>query len=86
LQGVTVVITGTLAGRSRDQAATEITNRGGKVTSSVSKNTAFVVAGDSPGSKYDKAMALGVTVLDEEGFETLLSGGPDAVRSAGAAR
>lgn len=85
LQGVTVVITGTLSGRSRDHAAAEITNRGGKVTSSVSKNTTFVVAGDNPGSKYDKAQALGVPILDEQGFETLVTEGPDAVRAAGAA-
>jgi DNA ligase (NAD+) len=80
LAGLTVVVTGTLAGYSREEASREVTSRGGKVTSSVSKKTAFVVAGDNPGSKYDKAMSLKVPVLDEAGFETLLSDGPDAAR------
>jgi DNA ligase (NAD+) len=80
LAGVTVVVTGTLAGYSRDEASREVTSRGGKVTSSVSKKTAFVVAGDNPGSKYDKAVSLKVPVLDEAGFEALLSDGPDAAR------
>jgi DNA ligase (NAD+) len=82
LAGVTVVITGTLDGYSRDEAASEVTGRGGKVTGSVSKKTDFVVAGDSPGSKYDKAMSLGVPVLDETGFGRLLTEGPAAVRPA----
>jgi DNA ligase (NAD+) len=79
LAGVTVVITGTLSGRSRDEAAAAVTNLGGKVTSSVSKKTTFVVVGDNPGSKHEKALALHVPVLDEAAFETLLTDGPDAV-------
>jgi DNA ligase (NAD+) len=83
LAGVTVVVTGTLAGYSRDQAIAEITSRGGKVTGSVSKKTTFVVAGDNPGSKYDKAQSLGVPVLDEAGLERLLAEGPEAARPVG---
>jgi DNA ligase (NAD+) len=82
LDGLTLVLTGTLAGYSRDQAAAEVTARGGKVTSSVSKKTSFVVAGENPGSKHDKALSLGVPVLDEPGFERLLADGPDAVRGS----
>ncbi len=82
LAGVTVVITGTLAGRTRDEAAEAITTRGGKVSGSVSKKTGFVVAGDSPGSKYEKALALGVPVLDEAGLDVLLDQGPDAARDS----
>jgi DNA ligase (NAD+) len=78
LDGVSVVITGTLASYSRDQAAAAVTSRGGKVTSSVSKKTSFVVAGDNPGSKYERARTLGVPVLDEAGFERLLAEGPMA--------
>jgi DNA ligase (NAD+) len=82
LEGLTVVVTGTLHRYSRDQATEEITVRGGKVTGSVSKKTDFVVVGESPGSKYDKAVALKVPVLDEEGLNVLLTKGPDAARSA----
>jgi DNA ligase (NAD+) len=78
LAGRTVVVTGSLAGFSRDEAKEAILARGGKVAGSVSKKTDFVVVGDSPGSKYDKALELGVPVLDEAGFQTLLSAGPDA--------
>jgi DNA ligase (NAD+) len=80
LAGVTVVITGTLAGLTRDEAAEAVTSRGGKVSGSVSKKTDFVVAGTSPGSKYEKALALGVPVLDETGLEVLLDQGPAAAR------
>ena len=80
LAGVTVVITGSLAELSRDEAAEAVRSAGGKVTGSVSKKTGFVVAGDNPGSKYDKAIEVGVTVLDEAGFARLLAEGPDAVR------
>lgn len=80
LEGVTVVVTGTLAGFSRDQAAEAIQSRGGKVTGSVSKKTAFVVVGENPGTKADKAASLKVPVLDEEGFRVLLDAGPDAAR------
>jgi DNA ligase (NAD+) len=85
LEGVTVVITGSLETYSRDQAAEEITARGGKVTGSVSKKTDFVVVGESPGSKYDKAVALKVPILDDEGLRLLLADGPAAARSASAA-
>jgi DNA ligase (NAD+) len=81
LAGVTVVITGTLPGFTRDEAAEAVVARGGKAGSSVSKKTGFVVAGDSPGSKYDKALALGVPVLDETGFRVLLADGPAAARA-----
>jgi DNA ligase (NAD+) len=81
LAGVTVVITGTLAGFTRDEAAEAVVARGGKAGSSVSKKTGFVVAGDSPGSKHDKALALGVPVLDEAGFRVLLADGPAAARA-----
>ncbi len=79
LEGITVVITGTLSGISRDAATEAVTSRGGKVSGSVSKKTSYVVAGDSPGSKYDKAISLKVPVLDEDGLHRLLDGGPDAV-------
>jgi DNA ligase (NAD+) len=84
LAGVTVVLTGTLAGFTRDQASDEVTARGGRVTSSVSSKTSFLVAGENPGSKYDKAVAAGVPVLDEAGFRALLEGGPKAARAAAA--
>jgi DNA ligase (NAD+) len=80
LEGLTVVVTGTLATHSRDQATEAVTSRGGKVSGSVSKKTAFVVVGDNPGSKYDKALSLKVPVLDEQGFEILLTDGPEAAR------
>ncbi|MDT5188562.1 MAG: ligase, partial [Mycobacterium sp.] len=66
-----------LTGFSRDQAKEAILARGGKAAASVSKKTAYVVAGDAPGSKYDKAIELGVPVLDEDGFRRLLEDGPD---------
>jgi DNA ligase (NAD+) len=80
LEGITVVVTGSLERYSRDQATEQITRRGGKVTGSVSKKTSFVVVGESPGSKADKAASLKVPVLDEVGFEVLLTEGPDAAR------
>ena len=72
LDGKTFVLTGSLEGFSRDEATAAIEERGGKVTSSVSKKTDYVVVGKDPGSKYDKAMTLGVDVLDEGGFTDLL--------------
>ncbi len=81
LEGLSVVVTGSLTGLSRDQAREAILARGGKAASSVSKSTAFVVVGDSPGSKADKAEQLGVPVLDEPGFTVLLEQGPDAARA-----
>ncbi|MEP6695734.1 MAG: NAD-dependent DNA ligase LigA [Pseudonocardiales bacterium] len=77
LEGLTLVITGSLEGFSRDEAVESVQTRGGKVTGSVSKQTSYVVVGDSPGSKYDKAVQLGVPVLDEAGFAALLQHGPD---------
>ncbi|KLL96337.1 hypothetical protein NJ76_16310 [Rhodococcus sp. IITR03] len=75
------MVTGTLAGFSRDQAKEAVLARGGKAAGSVSKKTAFVVIGDNPGSKADKAADLGVPVLDEDGFRILLDEGPDAARA-----
>ena len=74
LAGLSVVITGTLIEFSRDGAKEAVVLRGGKVTSSVSKKTDYVVVGDNPGSKADKAEALGRPVLDEAGFVKLLNG------------
>jgi DNA ligase (NAD+) len=76
LEGLTIVVTGSLAGFSRDDAKEAIVARGGKAAGSVSKKTDYVVAGDAPGSKYDKAVELGVPVLDEDGFRKLLADGP----------
>ena len=73
--GLTFVLTGSLEQRTRDEAADEIAARGGKVTSSVSKKTSYVVVGESPGSKLAKAEELGVTILDEAAFEALLASG-----------
>jgi DNA ligase (NAD+) len=81
LEGVTVVVTGALTGWSRDEATEAIQTRGGKASGSVSKKTGFVVAGEAPGSKYDKALQLGVPILDEAGFAVLLDDGPDAARA-----
>lgn len=79
LEGLSIVVTGSLTGFSRDDAKEAIVARGGKAAGSVSKKTAYVVAGDSPGSKYDKAVELGVPILDEDGFRRLLENGPDGV-------
>jgi len=76
LQGLSIVVTGSLTGFSRDEAKEAIIARGGKAAASVSKKTAYVVAGDSPGSKYDKAVELGIPILDEDGFGALLAEGP----------
>jgi DNA ligase (NAD+) len=86
LAGVTVVITGTLAGYTREEAAEAVQERGGKVSGSVSKKTSFVVAGDSPGSKLDKAISLAVPVLDEEGLRVLLADGKEAAAQAAKSR
>ncbi|MER5738878.1 MULTISPECIES: NAD-dependent DNA ligase LigA [unclassified Streptomyces] len=80
LEGLTVVVTGTLEQFTRDGAKESLQSRGAKVTGSVSKKTSFVVVGENPGSKYDKAMQLKVPVLDEEGFKILLEQGPEAAR------
>ncbi|MCX5093038.1 NAD-dependent DNA ligase LigA [Streptomyces sp. NBC_00365] len=78
LEGLTVVVTGTLEHHTRDGAKEALQSRGAKVTGSVSKKTSFVVVGDNPGTKYDKAMQLKVPVLNEEGFAVLLEQGPEA--------
>jgi len=83
LEGLSIVVTGSLEGFSRDQAKEAILLRGGKAAGSVSKKTAFVVIGDAPGSKADKAAELGVPILDEAGFRKLLEFGPDAVTGTG---
>ncbi|MFC5029828.1 NAD-dependent DNA ligase LigA [Streptomyces sp. So13.3] len=82
LEGLTAVVTGTLTGHTRDGAKEALTSLGAKVTGSVSKKTDFVVVGDNPGSKYDKAVQLKVPILDEPGFAVLLSEGPEAAREA----
>ncbi|EKF24279.1 DNA ligase, NAD-dependent [Mycolicibacterium hassiacum DSM 44199] len=79
LEGLSIVVTGSLSRFSRDEAKEAIVARGGRAAGSVSKKTAFVVAGDSPGSKYDKAVELGIPILDEDGFLRLLEHGPDGV-------
>ena len=79
LAGVTVVVTGTLEGFSRDEARAAVEDRGGKVAGSVSKKTTAVVVGESPGSKAQKAHELGVPVLDEAAFLRLLAEGPAAL-------
>ncbi|MDT7806019.1 MAG: ligase [Actinomycetota bacterium] len=80
LEGLSIVVTGSLDGFSRDEAKEFIMARGGKAAGSVSKKTAFVVVGVAPGSKYDKAVQLKVPVLDESGFRVLLERGPEAAQ------
>ena len=80
LAGLSVVVTGSLETFSRDEARAALLERGAKAAGSVSAKTAFVVVGDSPGSKFDKAVSLRVAVLDEDGFRILLEQGPDAAR------
>ena len=79
LAGLTVVVTGSLEGFSRDGAKEAVIAAGGKASGSVSKKTDYVVVGASAGSKETKARDLGLPILDEEGFVALLAGGPDAV-------
>lgn len=82
LEGISVVITGSLEGFTRDEATLAVQERGGKVTGSVSKKTDFLVAaGESGSSKYEKAVALGVPILTVEGFGVLLDDGADAARA-----
>jgi DNA ligase (NAD+) len=81
LAGMSIVVTGSLDDFSRDQAKEAILARGGKAASSVSKKTDFVVVGESPGSKHDKAVSLNVPVLDEDGFRVLLDEGPERARA-----
>jgi DNA ligase (NAD+) len=75
LAGLTIVVTGSLKDFTRDGATEAITSRGGKASASVSSKTDFVVAGDAAGSKLDKAQELGITILDEAGFKSLLNKG-----------
>jgi DNA ligase (NAD+) len=78
LAGLTVVVTGSLEGFSRDETKEAILARGGKASGSVSKKTDYVVVGENAGSKEDRARELGLTILDEAGFRRLLeSGSPD---------
>ncbi|ADP79077.1 NAD-dependent DNA ligase LigA [Pseudofrankia inefficax] len=78
LAGVTVVITGSLEGYTRDSATEAVQNLGGKVSGSVSKKTSFVIAGENAGTKYDKAVSLKVPILDEAGLRVLLTEGVEA--------
>ncbi len=79
ISGLSIVVTGSLTGFTRDGVSQAITDRGGKATSSVSAKTDYVVVGDAPGSKYAKAQELGVPVLDEAQFVKLLEGGKAAL-------
>ena len=79
LTGLTFVLTGTLDGSTREEAAAALEAQGGKVAGSVSKKTSFVIAGLNPGSKLTRAEELSVPVLDEQGLARLLANGPSAV-------
>jgi len=79
LEGVTLVLTGTLSRFTRDEAKEEVERRGGHVASSVSRRTTALVAGEHPGSKLAKAEQLGVPVIDEDTFVALLEKGPDVL-------
>lgn len=81
LAGLSIVVTGSLPGYTRDSAAEAITSRGGRSVASVSATSDFVVVGENACSKYDKAVALKRPILDAEGFTTLLTEGPDAARA-----
>ena len=83
LEGKTVVLTGTLPELTREEAAALVKSAGGKVTSSVSKKTDYVVAGDSPGSKLAKAEEFGTEVLDEAGLRELLGATRSVTRGGG---
>ena len=78
LEGLTIVVTGSLENFTRDSVKEAIIARGGKASGSVSKKTDYVVVGDSPGTKAAKAEQLGVPILDEAGFEKLLENGPES--------
>jgi len=75
LAGQTFVFTGTLTRMTREEAEAEVEKRGGKASSSVSKKTSYVIAGEKAGSKLEKAQKLGVTVLDEDAFLKLIGRG-----------
>ena len=81
LDGMVVVITGTLDGFSRAEAKAAVESLGGKVTGSVSRRTSALIAGAAPGSKQAKAEALGVPVVDEAAFERLLAEGPSTLET-----
>ena len=85
LTGATVVITGTLPSLSRGEATALVERAGGRVTSSVSKKTSFVVAGDEAGSKLDKALELGVDVIDEAELRRRAERGPEQTATVGTA-
>jgi DNA ligase (NAD+) len=72
-EGKSFVFTGELSSLTRDEAKNKVRSSGGEVSESVSAKTSFVVAGENPGSKYDKAKKLGVTVLDEKDFLKMVS-------------
>jgi DNA ligase (NAD+) len=74
LEGLTFVVTGTLPEFSRDEVSEYIESRGGKVTGSVSKKTSYVVHGENPGSKLEKAKNLGIPLLDEAGLRRMVEG------------
>ena len=78
LAGLTFVVTGTLAGFTRDEAGEALTSRGGKVSGSVSKKTSFVVVGENAGSKYDKAVSSACRSWTRTGLRVLLAEGPEA--------
>ncbi len=80
LAGLSIVVTGTLPNFSRDEAKSALLERGAKAASAVSSKTAFVVVGENPGTKHDKAISLNVPILDEAGFRVLLADGPEAAR------
>ena len=73
LEGLTFVLTGTLQTMTRDEAGDKIKEQGGKTSSSVSKKTSYVIAGENPGSKFDKAVTLGVNILNEDEFLKLIN-------------
>ncbi|GAA4828137.1 NAD-dependent DNA ligase LigA [Garicola koreensis] len=81
LEGLTVVVTGSLEGFSRDESKEAITARGGRAAGSVSKKTDYVIAGANAGSKLAKAESLGVTMLNEEQFQALLNSGPEGLNA-----
>jgi DNA ligase (NAD+) len=82
LEGITAVLTGTLPHLTREQAAERLLAAGARVTTSVSKKTSVLVAGEQAGSKLEKAERLGVPVLDEPGLERLLAEGPSVLAGA----
>ncbi|MFH0905190.1 MAG: BRCT domain-containing protein, partial [bacterium] len=73
LAGKTFVITGALSSMSREEAEAKVRTMGGRASSSVSPQTSFVVVGDSPGSKYDRAKKLGVPIISEAGFKRMVA-------------